>query len=181
MGRVPFSMTIPDVAGFARTLAGALQQREQLGKPLPGHVELLNLLARAVGLRNVQALKALQPALEDRDAPLLSDNARRALQQFDARGRLLRWPAKRSIQKLCMWLLWMRFDLDRPYTESEVNTILKAGNAFDDHVTLRRELINDGLMRRTADCREYRKLPKRADAEARALMAAWRALQRAQD
>jgi hypothetical protein len=178
MGRIPFSMTIPDVAGFARALGSALQQREQLGKPLPGHVELLNLLARAVGLRNVQALKALPPPAEERAAPTLSDNARRALQQFDARGRLLRWPAKRSIQKLCMWLLWMRFDADRIYTESEVNTVLKAANAFGDHVTLRRELINDGLMQRTPDCREYRKQPKRADDEARALMSAWRALQK---
>jgi hypothetical protein len=25
-----------------------------------------------------------------------------------------------------MWLLWMRFDADRPYTEAEVNQILKA-------------------------------------------------------
>lgn len=178
MARVPFSMTIPDVAGFARALGTALQAREQAGKPLPGHVELLNLVARAVGVRNVQALKTLQPAVEDRAAPLLSDTARRALALFDARGRLMQWPAKRSVQMLCMWLLWMRFELDRPYTESEVNTILKAANAFGDHVTLRRELINDGLMTRSSDCREYRKLPKRAPDEARALMQAWRALQR---
>jgi hypothetical protein len=33
-------------------------------------------------------------------------------------------------------------------------------------------------MTRSSDCREYRKLPKRAPDEARALMQAWRALQR---
>jgi hypothetical protein len=178
VARVPFSMTIPDVAAFANALGSALHAREQHGQPLPGHVELLNLVARAVGVRNVQALKALQPAVEDRAAPLLTDTARRALQQFDARGRLIRWPAKRSVQQLCMWPLWMRFELARPYTESEVNAVLRPANAFGDHVTLRRELINDGLMARTSDCREYRKLPKRAPAEARALMQAWRALQR---
>ena len=178
MGRVPFSMHIPDVASFARVLGDALHTRAAQGQPLPSHVELLNLLARAVGVRNVQALKALKPAAEDQSPPALTDTARRALAMFDARGRLLQWPAKRSVQKLCMWLMWMRFDADRPYTEPEVNTILKAANGFGDHVTLRRELINDGLMSRTSDCRQYRKLPQRAPDEARALMQAWRALHR---
>jgi Uncharacterized protein conserved in bacteria (DUF2087) len=66
------------------------------------------------------------------------------------------------------------------YTEKEVNTILKSANAFGDHVTLRRELINHRLLSRTADCAEYRKLPVRPDAEARALLAAWRARVKAQ-
>lgn len=182
MNRIPFALQIPDTAAFARALAQSLREREQAGKPLPGHVELLNLLARAVGQRNVQALKQQRAAvpqapvaLEDRAALPLSDHARRALALFDSRGRLVQWPAKRAVQKLCMWPLWMRFDADRPYTEAEVNTVLKTANAFGDHVTLRRELINDRLMARTSDCRQYRKLPARPGDEARALMQAWRA------
>jgi hypothetical protein len=179
MSRTPFPTHIPDTAAFARALGRSLQERHAQGLPLPGHVELLNLVARAVGLRNLQALKAAPVAEEDRALPPLSDAARRALGLFDTRGRLTQWPARRAVQKLCMWLLWMRFDADRPYTEAEVNTVLKAANAFDDHVTLRRELINDRLMTRTPDCREYRKLPARADDEARALMQVWRARQKA--
>lgn len=178
MSRVPLPLTVPDFSGFARALGAALHARAEQGKPLPGHVELLNLMARALGARNLQALQAAPPP--EVAAPLpMTPTAQRALALFDAQGRLSQWPAKRSVQQLCMWLLWMRFDADRPYTEAEVNTVLKAANAFGDHVTLRRELINDGLMTRTSDCRVYRKLPRRAGDEARALMQGWRLRQRA--
>lgn len=181
MSPVPVSVQIPDLSRFARALGNSLQQRHQQGQALPGHVELLNLLARALGQRNLQALQAqvrLRPAADEPLAPLpLSEHARRALGHFDVRGRLAQWPSKRSVQKLVVWPLWMRFEAKRVYSEAEVNAVLKAANAFGDHATLRRELINEGLMARTSDCREYRKLARRPDAEARALMQAWRALQ----
>ena len=78
---------------------------------------------------------------------------------------------------MAMWVLWTRFDAKRVYTESEVNTILKSANAFGDHVTLRRELINHRLLARKSDCSEYRKLPVRPDGEVQALLTAWRARQ----
>ena len=85
MSRVPFPTHIPDTAAFARALGRALKERHAQGLPLPGHVELLNLVARAVGLRNVQALKAAPLAEEDRELPPLTDAARRALGLFDTR------------------------------------------------------------------------------------------------
>lgn len=94
--------------------------------------------------------------------------------QFDRDGRLLRWPTKYSVQRLAMWLLWTRFEGRRVYTEREVNAILKAANAFGDHVTLRRELVNHRLLTRKSDCSEYRKVAARPDDEVRALLAAWR-------
>ncbi len=124
----------------------------------------------------VPPLPAPPLATEDRPPPLpLTDNARKALMQFDSRGRLLRWPTKYSVQKLAMWVLWTLFDGRRVYTEREVNEVLKAANAFGDHVTLRRELINHRLMSRKPDCTDYRKLPAEPDDEARALLQAWRA------
>ncbi len=186
-----FALHIADVSAFARSLGQALKLRHA-GKPEPpGQVELLNLIARAQGQRNWQALRqALRQAptapaaahdgaaaVTEPPAPLtpLTDTARKALAQFDQRGRLMRWPVKYSVQKLVMWVLWTRFDAKRSYTESEVNAILKAANLFFDHVTLRRELINHRLMTRKSDCSDYRKLPARPDDEARALLTAWRA------
>jgi len=178
---------VPDAGQFTRALGQALKTRHVAGSPPPGHVELLNLMARALGHRNLQSLRAARPpqwptlptADEDRPAPpALTDNARKALMQFDSRGRLLRWPNKFSVQALAMWVLWTHFDARRVYTEAEVNAVLKAANTFGDHVTLRRELINHRLMARKSDCSEYRKLPARPDDETRALLAAWRALQR---
>jgi hypothetical protein len=185
MPRSPLSFVVPDASAFARALGQSLKTRHAAGEPPPGHVELLNHVARALGHRNLQALQAAvlrSPALpppvlaaEDRPPPpTLSDNARKALGQFDSRGRLLRWPVKYSVQALAMWVLWTLFDGRRVYSEAEVNQILKAANAFGDHATLRRELINHRLMARKSDCSEYRKLPARPDAEARALLQAWR-------
>ena len=190
MSRLPLALTVPDASQFARALGASLKSRHADGRPPPGHVELLNLMARALGHRNLQSLQAGTAAplaalpapplaAEDRPPPLaLSDNARKALMQFDSRGRLIRWPTKYSIQTLAMWVLWTLFDGRRVYTEREVNEVLKAANAFGDHVTLRRELINHRLMSRQPDCTDYRKLPARPDAEARALLQAWRQLQR---
>lgn len=188
MPRSPLSFVVPDASAFAKALGQSLKTRHAAGKPPPGHVELLNHVARALGHRNLQALQAAavrsegSPALpdpvlaaEDRPPPTkLTDNARKALGQFDSRGRLVRWPVKYSVQALAMWVLWTLFDGRRVYTEAEVNQILKAANAFGDHATLRRELINHRLMARKSDCSEYRKLPARPDPEARALLQAWR-------
>ena len=184
MPRSPLSVVVPDASLFAKALGQSLKTRHAAGQPPPGHVELLNLVARALGHRNLQSLQASaraaplpDPVLaaEDRPPPAkLTDNARKALGQFDSRGRLLRWPVKYSVQTLAMWVLWTLFDGRRVYTEAEVNQILKAANAFGDHATLRRELINHRLMTRKSDCSEYRKLPARPDAEARALLQAWR-------
>ena len=184
MPRSPLSITVPDASLFAKALGRSLKTRHAAGQPPPGHVELLNLVARALGHRNLQSLQAapapatLAPpplAVEDRPPPAkLSDNARKALGQFDSRGQLIRWPVKYSVQTLAMWVLWTLFDGRRVYTEAEVNQTLKAANAFGDHATLRRELINHRLMTRKSDCSEYRKLPARPDPEARALLQAWR-------
>jgi hypothetical protein len=175
----PLPVAIPDLSSFARALSQALKTRQTETTEPPGHVETLNLVARALGHRNVQGLRAALrvPGASTRSAEApaaLSDNARKALAQFDTAGRLLRWPTKFSVQRLAMWVLWTRFEAKRVYTEREVNAILKAANAFDDHVTLRRELVNHKLLTRKADCSAYRKLPARADDEARALLHAWR-------
>lgn len=178
MSRDVISLPVPDVSAFARALGRSLTERHAREPGPPGHVELLNLLARAAGRRNFQALRAAPPPAPppEPEAPArLSDNARKALGQFDAQGRLVRWPVKFSVQRLVMWTMWTRFDGRRLYTEKEVNAVLKDANAFGDHVTLRRELINHRLMTRKSDCSEYRKLPARPDAETRALLAAWRA------
>lgn len=182
MNTHPLPITVPDLSVFAHSLRRELARRAP-ATALPGHVETLNLVARALGHRNLQALQVAsrQPlptpvqASEDRPPPLpLSANARKALSQFDSRGRLLRWPVKFSVQRLAMWVLWTHFESRRVYTESEVNAVLRALNAFGDHVTLRRELIDHALMTRKSDCSEYRKLPARPDAEAQALLQAWR-------
>lgn len=187
MPREPIPFATDDLSAFARALSRALAEREPTSPP--SHVEMLNLIARAAGHRNLQAMRAAPnaaaiasppplPARERTPHAPLTDAARRALRQFDARGRLVQWPSRFAVQRLAMWILWTRFDTKRVYTEKEVNAVLEDANLFGDHVTLRRELVNHHLLARKSDCSEYRRLPARPDDEARALLAAWRERQR---
>ncbi|WP_298832925.1 DUF2087 domain-containing protein [uncultured Piscinibacter sp.] len=177
MTRTDVPLHAADISSFAKALGRDLKAaHERLQRP-PGHVELLNMLARAAGHRNFQSLKA-QPAAPLPESPepaaTLTDTAAKALRQFDAHGRLVRWPIRFSVQRLMLWGLWMRFDGKRRYSEREVNELLKAWHLFGDHCTLRRELVAMKLLARTDGGAEYRKLPRRPDAEAVALMRALR-------
>jgi len=58
MRRLPLSFVVPDASLFATSLGQSLQARHAAGNPPPGHVELLNLVARALGHRNLQSLQA---------------------------------------------------------------------------------------------------------------------------
>jgi hypothetical protein len=171
-----------DLSTFAKTLRMQWAERHAHGMGVPSHVEMLNLLARAAGHRNVQALRATRapnlpraaaPTRGARDAAL-SEAANRALRLFDATGRLSRWPTKRSLQVLVLWSLWLRFDAKRRYSEREVNEVLNAHHAFGDHCLLRRELIEMKLLTRTPGGAEYRKVAARPDEEVVALLRALR-------
>jgi hypothetical protein len=179
MPRIDVPLHAADISSFAKSLGRELKQTHEQAQRPPGHVELLNMLARAAGYRNFQSLKA-RPApaatLPVPPAPpaALSDTAAKALRQFDAHGRVTRWPIKFSVQRLMLWGLWMRFDARRRYSEREVNELLNAWHLFGDHCTLRRELVEMKMLARTDGGAEYRKLPRRPDAEAMALMRALR-------
>src|SRR5512134_3395920 len=133
MAREATPLVVPDLSAFARNLGRALKaQQARSGEPL-GHLHLQNLVARAAGYRNLQALKAADRRITGVGANArLSEHARRALMQFDREGRLVRWPTKFTVQRLAMWLLWTRFEGKRVYTEREVNAVLKAANGFGD-------------------------------------------------
>jgi hypothetical protein len=173
-----------DLSTFAKALRAQLAERLDSGAGLPGHVEMLNLLARAAGHRNVQALKAAHPEPAVPAAaphrwhgpkhPTLGPAADRVLRLFDAHGRLLRWPARRAEQVLALWCLWLRFDGKRRYSEREVNEVLNTHHAFGDHCLLRRELVEAKLLARTPGGAEYRKLAARPDEDTAALLRALR-------
>ena len=173
-----------DLSSFAKTLRAQWAERHERGAGVPSHVEMLNLLARAAGHRNVQALRAVRPRVARAPAPAparglrdasLTEAADRALRQFDTSGRLTRWPTKRALQVLVLWCLWLRFDATRRYSEREVNEVLNAHHLFGDHCILRRELVELKLLTRTPGGAEYRKVAARPDAETIALLSALRA------
>lgn len=181
MTRLLVPLAAPDVSALAKTLKTALDARHVAGKSPPGHVELLNLLARAAGRRNFSTLKAAAagasaaPAVSSSELGTLSPTVRKALLQFDAARRLVRLPNKFSVQQMAMWALWTQFAARRSYTEKEVNAILNAHHTFGDQATLRRELVNMKLLGRKSDCSEYWKEARRPEPEVRTFLHAWRA------
>lgn len=85
----------------------------------------------------------------DRPEPLDSDPERDALLQAVFRhGRLRHLPSSTSKQIVVLEHLVTDFSFDRRYPESEVNALLK--ERYDDHATLRRYLVDHGLLARAA-------------------------------
>jgi hypothetical protein len=94
----------------------------------------------------------------------------RAARHFDPKGRLIRWPAKASDQSLCLWGLWASIPAGDIFAEQQINEILKSKHLFGDHALLRRALYDGGLVSRTADGREYRRIERRPPADVIALI-----------
>ncbi|GAA4249824.1 DUF2087 domain-containing protein [Azospirillum formosense] len=176
MCRTSLPYSAGDISALARSLRAQLAGRAEP----PGHVEWLNMLAKAVGCRNFQHFRAQtaeQTAAQDRlgataEAPPPADPVRvlKVARCFDAAGALLRWPPKRSERDLCLWVLWSRIAAGRMMSEGEVNDLLRDGHRFGDHVLLRRELCDFGLLDRTRDGSVYRRVERRPPPEALAMI-----------
>ena len=173
MTRTVLAFEAPDISALARTLRSQLTAHDKV----PGHVELLNMLARAAGFRNFQHLRAetqaRHRASEPPPAPVApADLARceKALRLFDAQGGLFRWPKKRNQQVLCLWVLWSRLPAGETFPERRMNELLNQHHGFGDHALLRRELVELGLFRRTPDGREYSRVEQPPPPELPALL-----------
>lgn len=172
MSRTLIPFHADDVSALARALKGELAKFDHA----PGHVELLNVLARSTGYRNFQHMRAQNEARERLEQPATVeaaiDYARlgRLARYFDANGRLTRWPGKHSPRVTCLWVLWSHIAPRQVYSEAEINAVLNAWHLFGDHALLRRDLCDTGLMVRTPDGREYRRVEQAPPAEAVALI-----------
>lgn len=167
MSRSALPFYAEDISAFARSLNAQLDACDHK----PGHLELLNMLARSAGFRNFQHFRAQLDARERLDqpqavaAPVDYQLVQTLTKYFDTNGRLARWPGKFSHREPCVWALWSRLFPRQAYTEQRINDFLKASHTFGDHVLLRRQLIDLGLVTRTADGREYRRVERRPAAE----------------
>ena len=83
----------------------------------------------------------------DNAAGLLADPPDQ-LRAFIRDGRILALPAKRTRRRLLLDQVAQAFEPGRQYLEAEVDQVLKA--LFDDHCALRRYLIDEEFMSRTA-------------------------------
>ncbi|WP_422050043.1 DUF2087 domain-containing protein [Shimia sp.] len=154
---------VADVSAFTKQLRRSLAGQDTL----PGHAAMMGLVAKAAGFQNHQHLRNAAA----KAPPALDELAlKRALRVFDENGRMFRWPKWTKVQGLCLWPFWARMPAHQDLSEKEVNAVLKDGLAFDDHVLLRRSLIDHKLAERTIDGRIYRRIEQRPTPEALALM-----------
>jgi hypothetical protein len=172
MSREAFSFIAPDLSALAKTLGRELEAIE--GKP--GHVQWLNMLARAVGFRNFQHFRAAAKAetglFKPKPAPDPVDFAlvKRVAGCFDPMGQLMRWPSRHGHQILALWVLWSRLRAGTVYSESEISKIIRDNHRFGDHALIRRVMVDEKLVSRTPDCREYRRIEQKPPSEALALI-----------
>ncbi len=182
MSRTLLPFHSDDISALARSLKNQLANCESP----PSHLDLLNMLARANGYRNFQHYRAEieppeqpearpaevapvpEPVSQPAPAPEPVDFARvkRLVRMFDREGKLGRWPSKRSQQELCLWVIWSKIPARQVISEKEINQLLNDNHHFGDHALLRRWLCDYGMMSRTRDGREYRRIEKSPPAEA---------------
>jgi len=175
MTRTALPFATKDISALARSLQRELAAHDGA----PGHVQLLNMLARAGGYRNFQHFRADLAAADRLAAPPPApaepaDHRRveRVVRCFDAEGQMAAWPAKTSDQWLALWVLWSKIPPEAVMTEQQISAWLQDRHRFGDPALLRRELVQNGLMTRTLDCREYRRVERKPPAEALALIKA---------
>ena len=68
---------------------------------------------------------------------------------------VIRWPKKPSQKQVVIEYLSSKFDLDKNYSEKEINLILEQSHSFNDIALLRRELIGRGFLSRKDDGSKY--------------------------
>lgn len=172
MSRPPLPLATPDISAFAKALRGQLAG----ANAAPSHLELLNMLARAAGLRNFQHLRAQGAAAAALAAPAPVEpsadlqRVRRATLHFDRCGRLIRWPGRAGERHLCLWVLWSRLPPGELEPDARVNGDLAHWHKFGDHALLRREVFDAGLVDRAPDGRSYLRIARRPPPDARALI-----------
>jgi len=173
MPRTSLPFAVADLSALTRSLRSQLSE---LGRT-PGHLELLNMLARAAGFGNYQHFRAKMDARSRLSRSKQSmpkaetERIEKTARQFDAAGRLLRWPGKSAIAELCLWVLWSRIPKGEVFDERQISALLDRWHVFRDHALLRRALYDFKLVDRTVDGREYRRLEAEPPKELPAVIA----------
>jgi hypothetical protein len=81
-----------------------------------------------------------------RELPDATPEQARILRNFVENGRLKSLPARASQRRLVLEYLAARFDEGVDYAETDVNAVL--GQFHDDYASLRRYLVDEGLLAR---------------------------------
>ena len=76
---------------------------------------------------------------------------------LNEKGQLTALPSKYRKQLLAVWYLADRLEAGRTYTQDELGDALESWHTFHDPATLRRSLVDRGLVTRERDGSVYRR------------------------
>ena len=167
MTRDVIHLTIADLSHFTKSLRGALPNP-------PSHVEMLNHVALAAGYKNFQHLRLANTPQPKVDQRKLGP----ALRHFDDTGRFANWPAKTSIQHLCLWAVWALIPPRTDMNERQISAFIDQKTVTKDAAQIRRSLVEMRLMTRTKDGSRYLRVEQPVPADARALISLLAKVQR---
>ena len=172
MSRTHIRFSADDISAVARSLRNQLSRADHP----PGHLEMLNMLARTIGYRNFQAFRAqnesagIEAPTAVPEPPIDPVEIQKITRFFDSQGRLASWPARADFRAACLWVLWSKLPAGSHITEDDLNRRIRANHLFGDHALLRRELCDRGMLARTADGRSYHRVEQKPSAKGLALI-----------
>ncbi|QTL97849.1 DUF2087 domain-containing protein [Iocasia frigidifontis] len=89
------------------------------------------------------------------------DNPKLDIKRFlDDSGKITQLSSKKKFRFATLSYLADKFEVNRNYTEKEINAICDEWHTFDDYFLMRRELVDNGLLCRVRDGSRYWK-PKK--------------------
>lgn len=93
--------------------------------------------------------------------------SKQGIERFlDQERKVIQWPHRMSDKILVLDYLGTKFTTDRSYSEVEVNDVLKAWHTFGDWSLLRRDLCEQGYLKRNKSGSDYQRIAKTFDVEA---------------
>lgn len=100
-----------------------------------------------------------QEFFKDKDNIILSKKLEKKEQSIEEKffknGKLVNFPSKPSEQQEVYKIMIQWFEKNKKYTEPEINDIIKSKIECRDHATLRRDLVDNKLLNRSGDGKEY--------------------------
>jgi len=70
-------------------------------------------------------------------------------------GKIARWPKKVADKNFVLGYIAAKIPCGKTFAEKEINETIISNILFGDYALVRRELIENGYLSRTKDCREY--------------------------
>lgn len=112
--------------------------------------ELLNTVTHNCGI-----VHGMKDEVRLESASAVAPRAEGVARYLDAAGRVVMYPSKWKAKQLVLAYLSSKFEVDREYTEREVNQLLQEHHTFSDWAVLRRDLFEAGYLGRTLDGTRY--------------------------